>query len=348
MHVTTIGIDLAKNVFQVHGVDAQHKVVLVRQLRRKQMIEFFSQLAPCLVGMEACATAHHWARELTKLGHEVRLMAPAYVKAYVKRQKNDAADAAAICEAVTRPSMRFVSVKTVEQQATLAVHRTRELLISQRTQLINALRAHLAELGIVAEQGRDGLTKLAAIIADQRTLQSLPAAMLQALQAMIAQLASLQQQIGELDRAIQVQHRKSDTSRRLETVPGIGIIGATALTATVTDPGAFKTGRDLAAWIGLVPRQNSTGGKQRLGSISKQGDRYLRRLLVAGAMAVVQHARRHPEKHPWIFKLLARKSAKLVAVAVANKLARIAWAIMVKGGTYRVSTAAPALAAAAM
>ncbi len=184
MQVSTIGIDLAKNVFQVHGVDAQHKVVLVRQLRRKQMIEFFGKLAPCLIGMEACATAHHWARELTKRGHEVRLMAPAYVKAYVKRQENDAADAAAICEAVTRPSMRFVPVKTVEQQATLAVHRTRELLISQRTQLINALRAHLAELGIVADQGRDGLTRLVAIIADQSTLQSLPAAMLQALQAM--------------------------------------------------------------------------------------------------------------------------------------------------------------------
>ena len=348
MQVGTIGIDLAKNVFQIHGVDASGQVVIRRQLRRGQMMAFFEKLPPCVIGIEACATAHHWARELTKLGHEVRLMAPAYVKAYVKRQKNDAADAAAICEAVTRPSMRFVPVKTVEQQATLAVHRTRELLISQRTQLINALRAHLAELGIVAEQGRDGLTKLVAIIADQRTLQNLPAAMLEALQAMISQLASLQQQIGELDRAIQVQHRKSDTSRRLETVPGIGIIGATALTATVTDPGAFKTGRDLAAWIGLVPRQNSTGGKQRLGSMSTQGDRYLRRLLVAGAMAVVQHARRHPEKHPWIIRLLARKSAKLVAVAVANKMARIAWAIMVKGGNYRVPTATPTLAAAAM
>jgi transposase len=347
MHATTIGIDIAKNVFQLHGVDASGQVVVRRQLRRGQMMAFFEKLPPCLVGMEACATAHHWARELTKLGQEVRLMAPTYVKAYVKRQKNDAADAAAICEAVTRPSMRFVAIKTVEQQATLSVHRTRELLISQRTQLINALRAHLAELGIVAEQGRDGLTKLVAIISDKRMLQSLPSAMLQALQAMIAQLASLQQQIGELDRAIQVQHRKSDTSRRLETVPGIGIIGATALTATVTDPGAFRSGRDLAAWIGLVPRQNSTGGKQRLGSISKQGDRYLRRLLVAGAMAVVQQARRHPEKHPWIIRLLARKSAKLVAVAVANKLARVAWAIMAKGGRYRSPTP-PVLAAAAM
>lgn len=345
MQVSTIGIDLAKNVFQVHGVDEQHKVVLVRQLRRSQVLDFFGKLAPCLVGMEACATAHHWARQLSKLGHTVRLIPPAYVKAYVKRQKNDAADAAAICEAVTRPSMRFVPVKSTEQQATLAVHRTRALLISQRTQLINALRAHLAELGIVAEEGRDGLAKLVAIISQDSTLQSLPRAMLDALQSLVAQLASLQRQIGELDRCLQAQHRASDTSRRLESVPGIGVIGATALAATVTDASVFKSGRDLAAWIGLVPRQNSTGGKQRLGSISKQGDRYLRRLLVVGAMAVVQHARRHPEKHPWIMKLLARKSAKLVAVAVANKLARIAWAIMAKGGTYRAPT--PALAAAA-
>jgi transposase len=343
MQVSTIGIDLAKNVFQVHGVDGQYRVVLVRQLRRKQVIEFFGKLPPCLIGMEACATAHHWARELTKLGHTVRLIPPAYVKAYVKRQKNDAADAAAICEAVTRPSMRFVPVKTVAQQATLIVHRTRNLLISQRTQLINALRAHLAEFGIVADQGRDGLAKLVAIISQKSTLQSLPMVMLQALRVIIAQLASLQQQIGELDRCIQAQHRASDVSRRLESIPGIGVIGATALAATVPDPSAFKSGRDLAAWVGLVPRQHSTGGKERLGSISKQGDRYLRRLLVVGATAVVQHARRHPEKHPWIARLLARKPAKVVAIAVANKTARIAWAIMTKGGTYR----APALAAVA-
>ena len=341
--ISTIGIDLAKNVFQVHGVDAEGKVVLVRQLRRGQMMTFLAKLEPCLIGMEACATSHHWAREITKLGHEVKLIPPAYVKAYVKRQKNDAADAASICEAVTRPSMRFVPVKSAEQQSTLAMHRTRNLLISQRTQLINALRAHLAELGIVAEKGRDGLARLIAILKDEATLQSLPAAMLQALRAMVAALAALQTQVAELDRSIRDQHRASDVSRRLKTVPSIGLLGATALTATVTDPSAFKSGRDLAAWIGLVPKQNSTGGKERLGGISKQGDRYLRRLLVAGATAVVQHARRQPEKYPWITKLLARKPAKVVAIAVANKTARIAWVIMTRGGTYRP----PALAAAA-
>ena len=343
MQISTIGIDLAKNVFQVHGVDAQGKVALVRQLRRNQMIAFFAKLPACLIGMEACATSHHWAREITKLGHEVKLIPPAYVKAYVKRQKNDAADAAAICEAVTRPSMRFVPIKSAEQQSTLAVHRTRNLLISQRTQLINALRAHLAELGLVAEQGCDGLARRIAMLKDESTLQSLPAAMLEALRAMIAQLAALQAQIGELDRCIKAQHRASDVSRRLATIPSIGLIGATALTATITDPSAFKSGRDLAAWIGLVPRQNSTGGKERLGGITKQGDRYLRRLLVAGAMAVVQQARRHPEKYPWIARLLARKPAKLVAIAIANKTARIAWAVMTRGETYR----SPVLLAAA-
>ena len=343
MQISTIGIDIAKNVFQLHGVDHEGKVVLIRQLRRSQLIAFLSKLPPCLIGMEACATAHHWAREITKLGHEVKLIPPAYVKPYVRRQKNDAADAAAICEAVSRPSMRFVPVKSAEQQSTLAVHRTRALLISQRTQLTNALRAHLAELGLVAEKGRDGLARLVALLQEEATLQSLPAPMLEALRAMIAGLAALQAQIGELDRAIQMQHRASETSRRLKAIPSIGLLGATALTATITDPGAFKSGRDLAAWIGLVPRQNSTGGKERLGGITKQGDRYLRRLLVAGAMAVVQQARRNPERYPWIARLLGRKPAKLVAIAVANKTARIAWAIMTRGETYR----APALAAAA-
>lgn len=343
MQLSTIGIDIAKNVFQVHGVDAAGKVVLTRQLRRKQVLEFFAKLEPCLIGMEAGATAHHWARELAKLGHAVKLIPPVYVKAYVKRSKNDAADAAAICEAVTRPSMRFVPIKTEEQQATLAVHRTRDLLISQRTQLINALRAHLAELGLVADQGRDGVAKLIAIIMDEKSLDQLPAAMRQALQVVATQLGALQTQIGELDRCSLAHHRANDVSRRLESIPGIGVIGATAIAATVTDPSAFRSGRDLAAWIGLVPRQNSTGGKEKLGSISKQGDRYLRRLLVVGATAVVRQARLHPDKYPWIAKLLTKKPAKLVAIAVANKTARIAWAIMTKGGTYRpAAVAAPA------
>jgi transposase len=343
MQISTIGVDLAKNVFQVHCVDGHGKVVITRQLRRKQVIEFFGKLPPCLVGMEACGTAHHWARELTKLGHTVRMMPPSYVKGYVKRSKNDAADAAAICEAVTRPSMRFVPVKTPEQQAALMLHRTRDLLIRQRTQLINALRAHLSELGLVAEKGREGVAELAAIVSDETNHQCLPVAMKQALQALLYQLSALQGQIGQLDRGIHVQHRASDVSRRLETVPGIGVITATAIASTVVDPSVFKSGRDFAAWIGLVPRQISTGGKERLAGISKQGDRYLRRLLVVGATAVIQHARRHPEKHRWIMTLLAKKPAKLVAVAVANKMARIAWAIMAKGGNYRAPE--PAVAA---
>jgi transposase len=341
MKISTI--DLAKNVFQVHGVDAAEKAVLTRQLRRKQVLEFFGNLPACLVGTEACATAHHWVRELKKLGHDVKLIPPAHVKAYVKRQKHDAADAAAICEPVTRPSMRFVPVKTPEQQAALSVHRTRELFTGQRTQLVNALRSHLAELGPVAEQARDGLAKLMAIVSDDSCLQSLPAALRQTLQVVSTQLGSLQRQIGELDRMINAQHRASDVSRRLETVPGIGVIGATAISATVIDSSAFNSGRDLAAWIGLVPRQNSTGGKEKLGSISKLGDRYLRRLLVAGATAIVQHAKRYPQKYPWIAKLLAKKPVKVVAIAVANKTARVAWANISKGGTYRP----PALAAAA-
>jgi transposase len=343
MQISPIGVDLAKNVFQIHGVDKDGKVVISRQLRRKQVIEFFSKIPPSLIGMEACGTAHYWARELTRLGHTVRMMPPSYVKGYVKRSKSDAADAAAICEAVTRPSMRFVPIKTSEQQAALMLHRTRDLLIRQRTQLINALRAHLAELGLVAEKGREGVVELAAIISDERNSHALPPAMKQALQAILDQLTALQKQVGQLDRCIHAQHRASDVSRRVETVPGIGVIGATAITSTVTDPSVFKTGRDFAAWIGLVPRQYSTGGKEKLGGISKQGDRYLRRLLVMGATAVIQHARRHPEKHPWIMRLLAKKPAKLVAVAVANKTARIAWAIMAKGGTYRApEIAAPA------
>ena len=337
MQVHTIGVDIAKNVFQIHGVDAHEQVVLTRQLRRKQVIAFFGKLAPCLIGMEACATAHHWARELTKLGHTVRLIPPVYVKAYVKRSKNDAADAAAICEAVTRPSMRFVPIKSEEQQAALAIHRARVLLIRQRTRLMNALRAHMAELGIVAETGLEGLAQLVNIVAEARSSQLLPRAMVQALSALIDQIMSLNQHIRQLDLCIKEQHRASDVSKRLESIPGIGVIGATALAATVTDPSQFKSGRDLAAWIGLVPKQNSTGGKIKLGSITKQGDQYLRRLLVIGGTSIVKMARIFPWRYPWVVKLLEKKPAKVVAVAVANKLARIAWAIMSKGGTFRTA-----------
>jgi transposase len=342
MQITTIGLDIAKNVFQVHGIDAAEKVVVRKQLRRGQVMTFFEALAPCLIGMEACATAHYWARELTKLGHQVRLMPAKDVKAYVKRNKNDAADAEAICEAVRRPTMRFVQVKSAEQQGRLMQHRTRDLLIRQRTQVINALRAHLAELGIAAAQGNAGLKELLTIIASDADVR-LPADAHASLIVLAAELRAMQTLIGSIEKRIITQHRTNEASQRLETIPGIGIVGATAIDATVTDPKAFRSGRDFAAWIGLVPRQDSTGGKQKLGPISKQGDRYLRRILVVGAHAVLRRARQQPEKYPWLTQLLARKPFKVVAVALANKMARMAWALLAKGGTYR----APALAAAA-
>jgi len=342
MQVTTIGLDIAKNVFQVHGVDAHETVVIRKALRRNQMIAFFGALPSCLIGMEACATAHYWARELTKLGHEVRLMPAKDVKAYLKRNKNDAADAAAICEAVRRPTMRFVPIKTAEQQGRLMQHRTRDLLMRQRTQLINALRAHLAELGIVAAQGNNGVAELLAIVADERDAR-LPIDARASVIVLAAQLEALQSTIGSLDKRIKMQHRANDASMRLETIPGIGIIGATAIAATVTDATMFRSGRDFAAWIGLVPRQKSTGGKQKLGPICKQGDPYLRRILVVGAHAVLQRAMHNPDKYPWLTQLLARRPFKVVAVALANKMARIAWALLAHGGTYR----APELAAAA-
>jgi transposase len=342
MQIATIGLDIAKNVFQVHGIDASEKVVVRKQLRRSQVLAFFKALPCCLVGMEACATAHYWARELTKLGHQVRLMPAKDVKAYVKRNKNDAADAAAICEAVRRPTMRFVQVKSAEQQGQLMQHRARDLLMRQRTQVINALRAHMAELGIVAAQGREGIKELLTIVASEEDTR-LPVEAHASLVVLAAGLQAVQTMIGSIEKRIIVQHRSNEASKRLESIPGIGVIGATAIAATVPDPKAFRSGRDLAAWIGLVPRQDSTGGKQKLGPISKQGDQYLRRILVVGAHAVLRRARQQPEKYPWLTQLLARKPFKVVAVALANKMARIAWALLAKGGTYR----APALAAGA-
>jgi transposase len=291
--------------------------------------------------MEACATAHYWARELTKLGHEVRLMPAKDVKAYVKRNKNDAADAEAICEAVRRPTMRFVQVKSAEQQGRLMQHRTRDLLLRQQTQVINALRAHLAELGIVAAQGREGLKQLLTIIADEKEAR-LPIDARASLIVLAAQLQALHTMIGSIEKRLMVQHRANEASKRLESIPGIGLIGASAIAATITDPNAFRSGRDFAAWIGLVPRQDSTGGKQKLGPISKQGDRYLRRLLVVGAHAVLRRAKQSPQKYPWLAQLLARRPFKVVAIALANKMARVAWALLAKGGTYQ----APVLAAA--
>jgi len=264
------------------------------------------------------------------------------VKAYVKRNKNDAADAEAICEAVGRPTMRFVGVKSAEQQCRLMQHRARDLLLRQRTQVINALRAHMAELGIVAAQGREGLKALLAIIADDGD-ERLPTDARASLIVLAAQLQALQTLIGSIEKRIKTQHRSNEASKRLETIPGIGVIGASAIAATVADPTVFRSGRDFAAWIGLVPRQDSTGGKQKLGPISKQGDRYLRRILVVGAHSVLRRAKQNPEKYLWLTQLLARRPFKVVAVALANKMARMAWALLAHGGTYR----APVLAAAA-
>ena len=333
--VTTIGVDIAKSVFQVHGVDEADRPVIRRQLRRGQVIAFFSKLPSCLIGMEACASSHHWARELALLGHDVRLMPPAYVKPYVKRQKNDAADAEAICEAVQRPSMRFVPIKSPEHQSGLVVHRTRRLLVRQQTSLINAMRAHLAEFGIVAPAGRQGILQLFAIIDDHEDLRVPPLART-CLAAFKSQLEALREQISILDRCITEWHRSNEVCRRLDAIPGIGPILATALAASIADANAFRSGRDFSAWIGLVPRQNSSGGKQRLGGITKQGDRYLRNLFCSGAMAVIRYAKKYGTEHrPWLTNLMARRPVKVAAVALANKLARMAWAVMARGEAYR-------------
>jgi transposase len=333
--VTTIGLDLAKNVFQVHGVDASGRAVVRRQLRRSQVLPFFEKQAACLVGIEACATSHHWAREIAKFGHEVRLMPARYVKPYVKRNKNDAADAAAICEAVTRPTMRFVEVKTEEQQSVLMLHRTRQLFVRQRTTLINAIRAHLAEFGIVAGVGRNGVERLLQLIANEKD-ERVPPAAGECLQALRGQLVLVKRQILEADRRILAWHRSNELSRRLEAIPGVGPLIATALVASIPDPHAFGSARDVSAWIGLVPKQNSTGGKERLGSISKAGNRYLRSLLVVGALSVIRRAKQVGyTRRPWLAELMARRPVKVAAIALANKIARIAWALMVRGTHYR-------------
>jgi transposase len=331
MSAAFIGLDLAKSVFQVHGVDAQGKVVVTKRLRRDAVLAFFANLPPCVVGMEACAGSHFWAREIAGLGHTVRLMAPQYVKPYVKRQKNDRADAEAICEAVQRPSMRFVAVKSEEQQSTLAIHRVRETLVAQKTQLINALRAHLAEFGIIAPQGAGKIAQLTAVVADLDDTR-VPALARIVLQSLVDQLRDTQRRVEDLDARLAEQARENKVCQRLMTVPGIGPITATALTATVGDATVFESGRHLAAWLGLVPRQHSSGGKEHLGGISKAGDGYLRRLLVHGARAVM---RWHGTKSPWLAGLLKRRPFNVAAVALANKLARIAWAVMARGEDYR-------------
>ena len=333
--VTTIGLDIAKSLFQVHGVDAEGKAVIRRQLKRRYVLAFFQKLPSCLVGIEACASSHHWSRELQALGHKVRLMPPAYVKPYVKRQKNDAADAEAICEAVTRANMRFVATKTPEQQSCLMLHRTRHLFIRQQTAVINSIRAHLAELGIVAPVGRNGVAELLGVVSDPSD-KRVPEVARACLAALGAQLRMLKVQILEFDRMINAWHRSSETSKRLDEIPGVGPALATALIASVADPRIFRSGRDFSAWVGLVPKQRSSGGKDKLGSISKQGDRYLRSLFTAGALAVIRYAKIHGTNHrPWLTALLARRPTKIAAIALANKIARIAWAMMAKGERYK-------------
>ena len=328
--ITTIGLDIAKSVFQVHGVDADGQVVIRRKLKRRYVLAFFQKLPACLVGIEACATSHHWSRQLQALGHKVRLMPPVYVKPYVKRQKNDAADAEAICEAVTRANMRFVETKTVEQQGCLMLHRTRHLFIREQTAVINVIRAHLAEFGIVAPVGRKGVEELLRVIADPAD-KRIPEIARACLAALGTQLQRLKEQLLEFDRMIMAWHRSDETSRRLDEAPGIGPMLATAVVATVADPKAFRSGRNFSAWVGLVPKQHSSGGKDRLGHISKQGDRYLRGLFVAGALAVIRYAKIYGTRHrPWLTALLARRPTKVAAIALANKIARMAWAMMVK------------------
>jgi transposase len=333
--ITTIGLDIAKSVFQVHGIDAAGKVIIRRQLKRRHVLSFFQKLPSCLVGIEACASSHYWSRELQALGHTVRLMPPAYVKPYVKRQKNDAADAEAICEAVTRANMRFVATKTPEQQSCLMLHRTRHLFIRQQTAVINAIRAHLAEFGIVAPVGRNGVEQLLDVVADASD-KRLPEVARACIAALGAHLRMLKGQILEFDRLIMAWHRSNETSKRLDDIPGVGPALATALVASVADPKAFRSGRDFSAWIGLVPKQRSSGGKDKLGSISKQGDRYLRSLFTAGALAVIRYAKIHGTQHrPWLTALLARRPTKVAAIALANKIARMVWAMMAKGERYK-------------
>jgi transposase len=344
MTITTIGLDLAKSVFQVHGIDARGAVVLRKTLRRGQVVSFFSQLAPCLVGIEACGTSHYWAREIARLGHEVRLMPPAYVKPYVKRNKADANDAEAICEAVTRPTMRFVAIKSPEQQAALSMHRTRDLLVKQRTQLVNMIRGLLAEFGVDIPRGLERALLIARRILEGEALD-IPDEAAKVILVLSQQAFDTHGKIKDIERDLQRWHRSNELSRRLATIPGIGPIGASALAASVTDPGQFRSGREFAAWLGLTPRQNSSGGKERLGRITKMGDRYLRKLLFVGMMSLVRRAKYKPESvDPRLADLLARKPPRVAATALANKTARIVWAIMTRGESYRAGHV-PVLAA---
>lgn len=340
MKIITVGLDIAKHVFQVHAVDEKGEPVIRRQLRRSQMLGFFAGLEPCVIGLEACGGAHYWARELMALGHDVRLLPPSYVKAYVKRGKNDAVDAEAICEAVTRPSMRFVPVKSADQQAALSPHRVRDMLIRQRTMLINTLRSQMAEFGIIAPKGRAKRAALINVLHDEEDSRLPDMARIMLLEVVHA-IADLDVRVGRMDKMIVTGVKNDAVAQRLMTIPGVGPITASAVLAMVGDPAHFRSGRHFAAWLGLVAKQNSTGGKTRLGRISKMGDRYLRKLLVLGATSGLWQARHtNTPLAAWIRRLLERKPARLVTVALANKMARIIWAVMAHGGVYRPHAAA--------
>jgi transposase len=335
--ISTVGLDLAKGIFQVHAVDALGEVVVRKSLRRSKVIEWFARLEPCLVGMEACAGAHYWARELTKLGHDVRLVPPIYAKAYVRRNKHDPADAAAICEAVSRPSMRFVAIKTELQQAKAGIHRVRDLLTKQRTMLSNQMRGLMAEFGIVAAKGVPHVDELLAVLADPADGR-IPDCLRDALRQTAELLATIGRKLERIDRDLVAMGRDDPNYRRLIKVPGYGVVLSSAMPAMVVDPAAFRSARDFAASLGVVPRLDGTGGKIKLGPISKRGNRYLRRLLVNGAMAVLRG--KQAKQDPWLAKLLATKPRKVVAVALANKMARIGWALMMRQEDFRPRSAA--------
>lgn len=334
MKLTTIGIDLAKNVFQVHGVDAHGKVSLKKQLKRGQVAAFFANLPPCLIGMEACGSAHYWARKLQALGHTVKLMAPQFVKPYVKTNKHDAADAEAICEAVLRPNMRFVPIKEVEQQGVLALHRARQGMVKARTAQANQIRGLLSEFGLIVPQGITHVYQRVPALLDEAK-EELPSVFCELVQRLLAHLKELDRQVGEMEVQIQIWHRANALSRKLEAIPGIGPLTASALTASIGDAKNFANGRQLAAWLGLVPKQHSTGGKTNLQGISKRGDPYLRTLLIHGARAVILRAERNLNDQSWLRRLIGRCNKNVAAVALDNKNARIVWALLAKDERFR-------------